>query len=138
MAYTKTQWVNNQAPAIDATNLNKIEQGIYDAHTSKQDTLISGSNIKTVNGQSVLGSGDLSIETGGKVLPIDIPSFSSLPQTVTDARITSDMVAMRMYLSNTSAITSEDLTFNTGTGTLTVSGSISGSTTLTVYLEEKM
>ena len=138
MAYNKTTWVNNQAPALDADHLNHIEQGIYDAHTSKQDTLISGSNIKTVNGQSVLGSGDLSIETGGKVLPIDIPSFSSLPQTVTDARITSDMVAMRMYLSNPSAITSEDLTFNTGTGTLTVSGSISGSTTLTVYLEEKM
>lgn len=30
MAYTKTSWVNNSAPAINATNLNKIEQGIYD------------------------------------------------------------------------------------------------------------
>lgn len=30
MSYTKTQWVNDQAPAINATNLNKIEQGIYD------------------------------------------------------------------------------------------------------------
>lgn len=31
MAYTKTVWVNNQAPAINADNLNKIEQGIFDA-----------------------------------------------------------------------------------------------------------
>lgn len=31
MAYTKTQWVNNEEPSINATNLNKIEQGIYDA-----------------------------------------------------------------------------------------------------------
>ena len=28
MAYTKTVWVNNQAPAINADNLNKIENGI--------------------------------------------------------------------------------------------------------------
>lgn len=30
MAYTKTNWVNGQQPAISATNLNKIEQGIYE------------------------------------------------------------------------------------------------------------
>lgn len=30
MAYTKTEWTNNTAPYIDDTNLNKIEQGIYD------------------------------------------------------------------------------------------------------------
>ena len=31
MAYTKTTWVNNQAPAINADNLNKIEDGIYNS-----------------------------------------------------------------------------------------------------------
>ena len=30
MSYTKTTWNNDTAPAINATNLNKIEQGIYD------------------------------------------------------------------------------------------------------------
>lgn len=30
MAYTKTQWVNNGEPPIDATNLNNIEDGIFD------------------------------------------------------------------------------------------------------------
>ena len=30
MAYTKTNWVNGGPPAIDANNLNHIEQGIYD------------------------------------------------------------------------------------------------------------
>ena len=29
MSYVKTNWVNDQAPAINATNLNKIEGGIY-------------------------------------------------------------------------------------------------------------
>ena len=32
MAYSKTTWVNDQEPAISAINLNKIEQGIEDAH----------------------------------------------------------------------------------------------------------
>lgn len=33
--------------------------------TSKQDTLVSGTNIKTINGNSLLGSGDLVISGGG-------------------------------------------------------------------------
>lgn len=32
---------------------------------AKQDTLVSGVNIKTVNGQSILGSGDISVGGGG-------------------------------------------------------------------------
>ena len=32
MAYTKTTWVNDSKPAINAANLNKIEKGIADAH----------------------------------------------------------------------------------------------------------
>ena len=30
MAYSRTVWVNDSLPAINAENLNKIEQGIYD------------------------------------------------------------------------------------------------------------
>ena len=32
MAYNKTVWINGTAPPINAENLNKIEQGIEDAH----------------------------------------------------------------------------------------------------------
>lgn len=32
--------------------------------SNKQDTLVSGTNIKTINGASVLGSGDLNLPTG--------------------------------------------------------------------------
>lgn len=35
MAYTKTTWVEGNPPGISASNLNKIEQGIYDAHQQK-------------------------------------------------------------------------------------------------------
>lgn len=45
MAYTKTNWVNDSVPAINAGNLNKIEQGIYEAHEN-EGTL---SNLNTTN-----------------------------------------------------------------------------------------
>ena len=32
MAYSKTTWVNGTTPAISAANLNKMEQGIYEAN----------------------------------------------------------------------------------------------------------
>lgn len=39
-----------------------------DAIDGKQDTLISGTNIKTINGESILGEGDLTIESGSTVV----------------------------------------------------------------------
>lgn len=35
--------------------------------SGKQDTLVSGTNIKTVNGNSLLGEGDITIQSGGTV-----------------------------------------------------------------------
>ena len=42
---------------LDDTFVNKVN--------GKQDALVSGTNIKTVNGNSLLGSGDITIEGGG-------------------------------------------------------------------------
>lgn len=68
------------------------------------------------------------------VLKITFSSFSSLPQTVSNAAITTDMVCIHSELGTPSAQTG-DWTVNTDTaGQVTVSGSISGSTTLTLYL----
>jgi len=59
MAYTKTVWVNNTTPAIHASNLNKMEQGIKDAHTvanvktwyeSNDDTNVYTDSEKTLVG----------------------------------------------------------------------------------------
>ena len=37
----------------------------YDCNSDiKQDTLVSGTNIKTINGQSILGSGNIEISGG--------------------------------------------------------------------------
>lgn len=48
------------------SDINEINQDITNINNeldSKQDKLISGTNIKTVNGQSLLGSGNIQIET---------------------------------------------------------------------------
>lgn len=58
-------------------------------------------------------------------------AFSSLPLTITDSRITTDMRAEKLVLSNPSALTDE-WTFNTDTaGQVTITGTISGSTQIT-------
>lgn len=51
---------------------------IYDevARTTKQDTLVSGTNIKTINGESLLGSGDVSV-SGVYVGHLDSTSTST-------------------------------------------------------------
>lgn len=68
-----------------------------------------------------------------KVLVLSSSSFSSLPQTITNANITSDMVCVHSELSNPSAQTA-DWTVSTTSGSLSVSGSISGSTTVKLYM----
>ena len=52
---------NSQAGLMSASDKSKLD-GI-DLST-KQDTLVSGTNIKTINGTSLLGSGDITIEGG--------------------------------------------------------------------------
>jgi hypothetical protein len=53
---TITNGVTNKAPSEDA---------VFDALEAKQDTLVSGTNIKTVNSTSLLGSGNIVISGGG-------------------------------------------------------------------------
>lgn len=81
MSYEKQTFVDKQTK-LTAEHLNHIEDGIVDnekaiaknaedvaanasALKSKQDSLVSGSNIKTINGQSILGKGNLEFSTPG-------------------------------------------------------------------------
>ena len=53
--------------ADTATTYTKTEtdNAITAATSTKQDTLVSGTNIKTINSQSILGSGNIEIQGGG-------------------------------------------------------------------------
>lgn len=74
-----------------------------------------------------------SFVTKESVLVVEVASFSSLPQTITNESITEDMVVVNSVLGTPSAQTS-DWTVTTANGSATVAGSISGATTLTLYL----
>jgi hypothetical protein len=73
------------------------------------------------------------LNTSLKTLVVDIPSFSSLPQTINNTNITSDMIVVNSVLSTPSVQTS-DWTVTTSTGSLTIAGTISGSTSVTLDL----
>ena len=76
MANKKISQLTAKGTAIAATDLVEISEsngaGGYvtksvtgaNILSSKQDTLVSGTNIKTINGSSVLGSGDLVVTPG--------------------------------------------------------------------------
>ena len=69
-----------------------------------------------------------------EVLIIDVESFSSLPQTISNPLVESDMVVVNSVLGTPSAQTG-DWTVATSNGSFTISGTsaISGSTTATLY-----
>jgi hypothetical protein len=52
-------------PTASATNRGALSSANWSTFNSKQDALVSGTNIKTVNGNSLLGSGNLTISGGG-------------------------------------------------------------------------
>ena len=64
IAGTKTfngvvHFLGTARPTYEGVNL-----AILSDISSKQDTLVSGTNIKTINGQTILGSGDIAISGG--------------------------------------------------------------------------
>lgn len=63
MPYTKTNWVNGSQPAISAHNLNKIEQGIFNAtETSESNSQNIQNIIQILN----------NIQIGGEITVSDL------------------------------------------------------------------
>lgn len=76
---------------LDSIDVDEIEKTIGDVAAlqtdveGKQDTLVSGTNIKTINGESVLGSGDIVISGGGSTDWNDITNKPTIPTLQTNA-----------------------------------------------------
>ena len=68
---SNTFFVITDAEAGDLTNYytkTETDNAITAATSTKQDTLVSGTNIKTINNESILGSGNIDIQGGGKAI----------------------------------------------------------------------
>ena len=61
---------------IDTATLEQINTSISNLQNDKQDKLVSGENIKTINGESILGQGDMVISGGTSGEETD-PVFTS-------------------------------------------------------------
>ena len=69
-ANTKTEIDNAVSVKADSSRVDEIEEvtasALVELHSTKQDILVSGTNIKTINNQSLLGSGNIEIQGGGE------------------------------------------------------------------------
>ena len=59
-----TTYIDNEILGVGET-INGLRTTLEGEIAEKQDTLVSGTNIKTINGTSVLGSGNIAISSGG-------------------------------------------------------------------------
>lgn len=56
---------NQFDPTSIQTSINGLQTAVQSIQSNKQDNLVSGTSIKTINGQSILGSGNIVVETSG-------------------------------------------------------------------------
>jgi hypothetical protein len=114
------------------TTLEKVKEysvgDIQDLDTTAKASIVEA--INEVKGETTeLNTAAVKLET----LIVSISSVSSLPVTANNSDIESDMVVINSELSDPSAQIS-NWTVTTASGSLTVSGSISGTTNIKLYL----
>ncbi|MCR5266796.1 MAG: hypothetical protein K6E29_09440 [Cyanobacteria bacterium RUI128] len=68
--------VNKLLNSTDVHTLQQKTNEVIDELGNKQDTLVSGTNIKTINNESILGSGNISISGGGTATDVQINGTS--------------------------------------------------------------
>lgn len=133
---TKTGAVVLDAGDILADDNQSVQNHLDDIHDVLDNLDLAASAVTTTTSGYTNVQDELTgihTDITNKDLLIDIASFSSLPQTVTDSRITADHVVSMSTLGTPSA-QANDWTVTTTAGSLTVAGAISGSTTLRLLL----
>ena len=92
---------------------------VHPHDTSKQDTLVSGTNIKTINNNSLLGSGNISISGGGGITDYD--QLDNRPQinsvTLTGNKSLSDLGIVTNIKDGTASDSLKGTTATSATGT---------------------
>lgn len=95
-------------------------------------TTAKGSAVAAINEVDAHADAANAAAAKAEVLIITLSSVTELPQTVNNAAIESDMVCIHSEYSSSSAYVNASVT--TSNGSLTVTGSISGTTNITLYL----
>ena len=140
MADIKISQLGAAASISDSQETPVVDNGSTVKATMAQikDFVAGGlANLKTTVKTSIVGAinevFDMAVDN--RDLEVTKSAVSSLPTTITAAEITSDMIVKQgdISLSNNSAMVGE-WTITTTSGSVTISGSISGTTDITLYL----
>lgn len=140
MADIKISQLGAAASISDSQETPVVDNGSTVKATMAQikDYVAGGlANLKTTVKTSIVGAinevFDMAVDN--RDLEVTKSAVSSLPTTITAAEITSDMIVKQgdISLSNGSAMVGE-WTITTTSGSVTISGSINGTTDITLYL----
>ena len=95
----------------DVVCYGALDKTVHD--TTKQDKLISGENIKTINNNSILGSGNLVIEGGGTGVDIVTEwETTTSDSKVASEKLTKDTLDTKVDKENGKGLSSNDFTNN--------------------------
>jgi hypothetical protein len=134
---TTTPVITLNVPTASATNRGALSSADWSTFNGKQDALVSGTNIKTVSGISLLGSGDLgtigtayggtgltSFTSGGAVYATSTSALTTgtLPVTAGGTGQTS-YTDGQLLIGNTTGNTLAKATLTAGTGISVTNGS---------------
>ena len=114
---TQTAVATGLATKADKDSLTSLESDITNLQTTvgnqdksiianaqaiqgKQDKLVSGTNIKTINNQSILGSGNISIEGGGSAVVVDNALSDTSENPVQNKVITTRVTSIESSLAS--------------------------------------
>jgi len=128
---------------INFTGLVK-QSGITLATTSqlnlKQDTLVSGTNIKSINGSSVLGSGNLVVSSSAAwgLITGTLSTQTDLQSALDSKQATLISATNIKTINGTSVLGSGDIAISTSTSWGSISGTLSSQTDLQTALNNKI
>ena len=139
---TKTSDLTNDSNFVSDSDYVHTDNNYTSTEKSKLSGIASGAEVNVQsNWNETDSTADAYIANKPdidslKVLAVTLSAFSSLPATFYETAVTADHVCIKAELGTPSAQTG-DWTVTTSAGELTISGSISGSTTATLYLAIK-
>ena len=99
-------------PTASATNRGALSTADWTAFNGKQDTLVSGTNIKTVNGNSLVGSGDVTTNprtlssVNGSNLTGTANQISASVLIPSGTLVTNNTIYIKGFLNKTAGVTS--------------------------------
>lgn len=110
---------------VEVGYLDGVTSGIQEQLADKQTTLVSGTNIKTINGETILGAGDIAIAAGtGVTVSGTLTLYATQSTTLTITNYDSATTYSVSVSAGTASITGDTITYT--------AGSIAGTPTLTI------